>query len=91
MSLVYLYMGLGIYFSFANSFHIAQTSLIGGAYVVGLVLDTIIIDTTCALVASLFAGKNSDRQALGNISPNQVSQQKPIAVPLDMTNQRVDT
>jgi hypothetical protein len=58
ISLVYLYMGLGIYFSFDNSFYIPETSVIGGAYVVGLVLDTIIIDTTCALVASLFAGKN---------------------------------
>lgn len=89
MSLVYLYMGLGIYFSFDNSFYITQTSLIGGAYVVGLVLDCFIIDTTCALVASLFAGKN-DRQALGDASPN-MSQNK-VPVPMDMTNQeRVDT
>jgi len=69
ISLLYLYVALGVYFSFDNSFYIPDTNLLAAAFIVGLILDVLIIDTICAMVTSLFAKKDVG-QVVGNTSPH---------------------
>lgn len=58
LSLVYLYIGLGIYFTFDNARFIPDTSLIAAAFIVGLALDVLLIDTAYGMLTSLFVKKD---------------------------------
>jgi len=53
LALVYVYMGLGVYYTFANASFIADTSKIAAAYVIALAADVVVIDSLCAILASL--------------------------------------
>lgn len=55
LSLLYIYMGLAIYYSFDNAKFIPATSKLAGAYIAGLVLDILVIDTTIGMYAASFA------------------------------------
>lgn len=65
---LYLYIGLAVYFSFANSLWIPNTNDLAVAFVVGLLLDIFVIDTICAMVNSLF-GSEEKHHVVGNVSP----------------------
>lgn len=48
-------MGLGIYYSFDNANSIPETSKLAGAFIAGLVLDILLVDTTVGMYAAHFA------------------------------------
>ena len=68
ISLVYVYMALGIYFSFDNALYIPDSKLIAGAFIAALILDVCVVDSIYALAQSLFDKKDHSR--IGEKSPN---------------------
>lgn len=71
---VYLYMALGIYFSFDNASYIPSTGIVGEAFIAAFILDIVIIDTVFALITSMF-GKSDVRLPSEDVSPTQSAMQ----------------
>jgi len=61
LSCIYLYIGLSIFFTFDNAKYIPETSYIAASFIVGLILDVIIIDTAIGMICSFFM-KSSDNR-----------------------------
>lgn len=68
LSIVYLYMALGIYFSFDNASYIPSTAMVGESFIAAFILDIVLIDTAFALLCSLF-GKSDVRLPSEDVSP----------------------
>lgn len=70
LCVTYLYMALGIYFSFDNARYISNTGVVGEAFIAAFILDIVIIDTVFAMIFSMF-GKSDVRLPSEDVSPTQ--------------------
>jgi len=68
LAATYLYMAIGIYFSFDNASYIPHTKEIAASFVAGLLIDIVVIDTVYAMITSLF-GKSDVRLPSEDVSP----------------------